>query len=152
MNSKQVLEILAEQGVAEHNQIEDILQEIGQTGKSLIEVLVDFQICTEEQFYQTIAAYLGLEFVDLTGFEPPTDVVRLIPAGLALLHRVFPIGVDAGTLQVVLADPLNPGTPASLRFAPGQEIQPIVAPGFPIAELIKKHYRTGIRSMDGILA
>src|SRR5260221_13495312 len=106
MNPKQVLEILADQGVVEHNQVEDILQEIGQTGKSLIEVLVDFQICNEEQFYQTIAAYLGLEFVDLTGFEPPTDVVRLIPAGLALLHPAFPLRLDARPLPGVVADPL----------------------------------------------
>ena len=152
MNPKQVLEILADQGVVEKSQIEDVLQEIGQTGKSLIEVLVDFQICTEEQFYQTIAAYLGLEFVDLTGFDPPTEIARMIPAGLALLHRVFPIGVDAGTLQVVLADPLNPETPESLRFALGKEIQPIVAPVHQIDELIKKHYGTDIGSMDEILA
>ena len=78
--------------------------------------------------------------------------MRLIPAGLALLHRVFPIGVDAGTLQVVLADPLNPETPESLRFALGKEIQPIVAAVFQIDELIKKHYGTDIGSMDEILA
>jgi len=152
MNPKQVLEILADQGLMEQIQIEDILQEVGQTGKSLIDVLVDFQICNEEQFYQTLATYLGMEFVDLGSFEPPTDIVRLIPAGLALMHRVFPIGIDAGTLQVAMADPLNPETPESLRFALGKEIQPIVAPVFQIDELIKKHYGTDIGSMDEILA
>jgi len=151
MNPKQVLEILAEQGLMERSTGEDILQEISHTGKSLVEVIVDFQVCTEEQFYQTIASYLGLEFFDLAGFEPPPEIVKLIPAGLALMHRVFPIGVDAGNLQVVLADPLNPETPESLRFALGKEIQPIVAPVYQIDELIKKHYGTDIGSMDEIL-
>jgi len=151
MNAKQVLEILAEQGIMERSTGEDIIQEISHTGKALVEVLVDFQICTEEQFYQTIATYLGLEYFDLTGFEPPPEIVRLIPAGLALMHRVFPIGVDAGNLQVVLADPLNPETPESLRFALGKEIQPIVAPLHQIDELIKKNYGTDIGSMDEIL-
>lgn len=151
MNPKQVLEILADQGVVEKAQIEDVLSEVTQTGKSITDVLNDFQICTEEQFYQTVASYLGLEYVDLTGFEPPTEVVRLIPAGLALLHRVFPIGIDAGTLQIVLADPLNPDTPESLRFSLGKEIQPIVAPLHQIDELIKKHYGTDVGSMDEIL-
>ena len=65
MNTKAVLEILADQAVLERYQIEDVMQEIAQTGKGMIEVLVDFGICTEEQFYHTVAGYLGLEFVDL---------------------------------------------------------------------------------------
>ena len=126
---KQVLEILVDQGVVEQAQVEDVLQEMGQTGKSIVDVLKDFEIISDEkQFYEPIAAYLGLEFVDLTGYEPPTEIIRLIPAGLALMHRVFPIGVDAGTLQVVLADPLNPETAEALRFSLGKDIQPIVAP------------------------
>jgi len=151
MNPKQVLEILVDQGIVEKAQVEDILQEVSQAGKSLLDVLVDFQITNEEQFYQTIASYLGLEYVDLTGFEPPPEIVRLIPAGLALLHRVFPIGIDAGTLQVVIADPLTQETPETLRFALGKEIQPIVAPVHQIDDLIKKSYGTDIGSMDEIL-
>jgi type IV pilus assembly protein PilB len=152
MNSKQVLEIFVDQGVVERSQIEDIIQEVSATGKTLIEVLVDFQICSEEQFYHTIADYLGLECVDLQNFEPPAEVIRLIPAGLALMNRVFPIGVEAGTLQVVFADPLNPETAESLRFSLGKEIQPVIAPVYQIDELIKKHYGTDIGSMDEILA
>jgi len=151
MNPKQVLEIFVDQGVVEKSQVEDILQEVNSTGKGLLEVLVDYQITNEEQFYQTIAAYLGLEYVDLTGFEPPQEIVRLIPAGLALLNRVFPIGIEAGTLQIVFADPLAPETPETLRFALGKEIQPIVASVHQIDELIKKNYGTDIGSMDEIL-
>jgi type IV pilus assembly protein PilB len=152
MNIKQVLEIFVDQGVVDRAQMEDIIQEVSSTGKTLIEVLVDFQICSEEQFYHTIANYLGLDFVDLTGFEPPAEIVRLIPAGLALMNRVFPIGVDAGTIQAVFADPLNPDTAESLRFSLGKEIQPVVAPVYQIDDLIKKHYGTDIGSMDEILA
>jgi type IV pilus assembly protein PilB len=152
MNTKQALEILVDQGVMDRSVIDDVVQEISSTGKSLIEVLVDFQVCTEEQFYHTIASYLGLEFVDLTGFEPPPEVVRLIPAGLALMNRVFPIGVDQGTIQAVFADPLNPETAESLRFSLGKEIQPLVAPLYQIDDLLKKHYGTDIGSMDEILA
>ncbi len=152
MNPKQVLELFVEQGLVDRNQTEDVMQEVSSTGKTLLEVLIDFQICDETVFYQTIAAALGLECVDLSGFEPPPEIVRLIPAGLALMHRVFPIGIDAGTLQVVLADPLNHETPESLRFSLGKEIQPVVAPVYQIDDLIKKHYGTDMGSMDEILA
>ena len=152
MNTKQVLEMFAEHGVIDAGQIEDITQEVNHSGKSLVEVMVDFGVCTDQQFYETIAASLGTDFVDLSGFEPPPDVVRLIPGGLALLHRAFPLGVESGNIQVALADPLNAQTGEDLRFALGKEIQVMVAPIYQIDDLIKKNYGTDLGSMDEILA
>ena len=102
MNVKQVLEIFAEQGIVDSTQIDEISQEIAQTGKSLPQTLVDYQYLTEEQFYQTIAESLGVESANLTGFEPPSEILRLIPAGLAQLHRAFPLGLEGGAVQLAL--------------------------------------------------
>ena len=151
MNVKHVLEILVEHGLMDGSQTDDINQEISQTGKSLLECVIDFQICTEQQFYEAIAASMGTDYVDLRGFEPPPEVVRLMPAGLALLHRAFPLGVESGNIQVALADPLNPQTAEDIRFAIGKEIQVLVASSNQIDELIKKHYGTEMGSMDEIL-
>ena len=151
MNIKQVLEILVDQGLMDGSQTDDINQEISHTGKSLLEVVIDFQICTEQQFYEAIASFMGTDYVDLHGFEPPPEVVRLMPAGLALLHRAFPLGVESGNIQVALADPLNPQTAEDIRFAIGKEIQVLVASSHQIDELIKKFYGTDMGSMDEIL-
>lgn len=152
MNSKQVLEIFVEQGIVDPSQVDDIANEVAQTGKTLSQTLVDYQFLTEEQFYQTIADSLGAEHVDLRGFEPPQEVLRLIPAGLAQLHRAFPVGQDGISLQVALADPLNTQTAEDLRFALGKEIHVLVAPVWQIDDLIRKYYGTDASSMDDILA
>jgi type IV pilus assembly protein PilB len=152
MNPKQVLELFVEQGVIDEAQQEDIAGEVAQSGKSLVDVMVDYQICTEEQFYQTLASALGTDFLDIRDLEPPNELLRLIPAGLAMLHRAFPLGLDGNTVQVALADPLNPQTSEDLRFALGKEIQVIVSPVYQIEELLKKHYGTDVGSMDEILA
>ena len=152
MNTKQVLEMFVDQGLVDAGQVEDITQEVNHSGKSLNEVLSDFQICTTQQFYETIAASIGADFVDLATFEPPPEVVRLIPGGLALLHRVFPLGVEGGNIQVAVADPLNAQTAEDLRFALGKEIEVVVAPVYQIDDLIKKNFGTDTSSMDEILA
>ena len=152
MNTKQVLEMFVDQGLVDAGQVEDITQEVNHSGKSLNEVLSDFQICTTQQFYETIAAAIGADFVDLATFEPPPEVVRLIPGGLALLHRVFPLGVEDGNIQVAVADPLNAQTAEDLRFALGKEIEVVVAPVYQIDDLIKKNFGTDTSSMDEILA
>jgi type IV pilus assembly protein PilB len=152
MNPKQVLELFVEQGVIDEAQQEDIANEVAQSGKSLPDVMVDYQLCTEEQFYQTLASALGMDFMDLTGMEPPTETLRLVPAGMAVMHRAFPLGLEGNTVHVALADPLNPQTAEDLRFAIGREVQVVVAPVHQIEELLKKHYGTDAGSMDEILA
>lgn len=151
MNAKQVLEIFAEQGVIDHSQMDDMLDEVNHTGKTVAQVMVDYQICEEMMFYQMIADALGAEFVNLDGFEPSLDILRTIPAGLAILHKALPISLDGKTLQVALVDPLNPQTAEELRFALDKDIQVVVAPVWQIEDLIKKVYGTDASSMDDIL-
>jgi type IV pilus assembly protein PilB len=152
MNPTQVLELFVEQGVIDEAQKDDLAAEVAQSGKSLVEVMVDFQLCTEEQFYQTVASALGMDFLDLGEMDPPKETLRLIPAGLALLHRAFPLGLEGNTVHVALVDPLNPQTAEDLRFATGKEVQVVVAPVHQVEDLLKKHYGSDAGSMDDILS
>jgi type IV pilus assembly protein PilB len=152
MNPKQVLELLVEQGVLERGQVEDLLQEIASSGKTVIEILVDYGILTEEQFFQTLATALGTEFVDLKAFEPPPEVLRLIPAGLARLHGALPLGLSGDSITVALVDPLNSQVAEDLRFALGKDIYAVVSPIYQIEDLLKRYYGTDAASMDEILS
>jgi type IV pilus assembly protein PilB len=152
MNVKQALEIFVDQGIVDQSQVSEISHEVNESGKSVMQLLVDYGFVTDEQFYQTVADSLGTDVVSLEGFEPPPELLRLLPAGLAQLHRAIPIGVDGQTLQIALGDPLNSQTQEDLRFALGREVQVVVAPVYQIDELIKKHYGTDIANMDEILA
>ncbi|MGC3988318.1 MAG: ATPase, T2SS/T4P/T4SS family [Chthoniobacteraceae bacterium] len=152
MNPKQVLELLVEQGVLDKGQVDDLLQEISSSGKTVIETLVDYQILTEEQFFQVLANALGTEYIDLKEFEPPQEVLRLIPAGLARLHGAMPLGLSGDSITVALVDPLNSQVVEDLRFALGKDIYVVVSPIYQIEDLLKRFYGTDAASMDEILS
>jgi type IV pilus assembly protein PilB len=152
MNARQTLNIFVEQGLVDERVVDDILQEVASTGKTLCDVLVDYQAVTEEGYYQALASAIGAEFVNLKDFTPHPDLLKLLPAGLAQLHRAFPLGYEDGILQVALADPLNPQTVEDLRFAIGKDVHPVVAPIYQIEDLIMKHYGSDAASLDSILA
>ena len=152
MNARQTLSIFVEQGIVDSRVVDDILQEVASTGKTLCDVLVDYQAVTEEGYYQAIASAIGAEFVNLKDFVPPPELLKILPAGLAQLHRAFPLGFEDNMLQVALADPLNPQTVEDLRFAIGKDIHPVVAPIYQIEDLITKHYGSDAASLDSILA
>src|SRR5205814_84931 len=151
MNNKQVAELFIEQHVLQPSQADDVLNEADLNGKTMAQAMVDSGFVDEIGFYQTIAEGIGTEFVDLVGREVAPEILRLIPSGLARLHRALPIGISGNTLRVALVDPLDLRAAEDLRFALGKEIHVIVSPTEQIEDQIKRYYGTDTSSMEEIL-
>jgi len=151
MNNKQVAELFVEQNVLQPSQVDDVLNEAELNGKTIAQAMVDSGFVDERGFYRTIAEGLGTEFVDLTEREIPPEILRLIPSGLARLHRALPIGLIGNTIRVALVDPLDLRACEDLRFALGKDVDVVVAPSEQVEEGIKQHYGTETASMEDIL-
>ncbi|HAK05987.1 MAG TPA: pilus assembly protein PilB, partial [Spartobacteria bacterium] len=151
MNNKQVAELFIEQHVLQPSQADDVLHEVDLNGKTIAQAMVDGGFVDELGFYQTIADGLATEFVDLAGKEIAPEILRLIPSGLARLHRALPIGISGNTLRVALVDPLDLRAAEDLRFALGKDVDVVVAPGEQIEDRIKQYYGTDTSSMEEIL-
>ncbi len=151
MNDKQVAEVFIEQHVLQPSQAEDVLNEAQLNGKTVAQVLIDSGFVDQHGFYQTIANALGVEYVDLDGEQIPPAVVKLIPSGLARLHRALPIALNGKTLRVALADPLDLRAAEDLRFALGKDVDVVVAPTDQIDARIKEYYGSDTSSMEEVL-
>ncbi|HLW36720.1 MAG TPA: GspE/PulE family protein [Chthoniobacterales bacterium] len=151
MNDKQVAELFVEHQVLQPSQAEDVLNEANLNGKTIAQAMVDSGFVDEHGFYRTIAEALGAEYVDLADLKIPAAVLKLIPSGLARLHRALPIDLNGNTLRIALADPLSPTAAEDLRFALGKDVDVVVAPTEQIEERIKENYGTDTASMDEVL-
>ena len=151
MNNKQVAEFFVEQQVLQPSQAEDVLTEVDLNGKSIAQAMVDGGFVDESGFYQTIADGLGVDYVDLSTGEIASEILRLIPSGLARLHGALPVGISGNSLRVALVDPLDLHAVEDLRFALGKDIQVIVSPAEQIEDRIKQYYGTDTSSMEEIL-
>jgi type IV pilus assembly protein PilB len=151
MNNKQVAELFIEQNILQPSQADDVLSEAELNGKTIAQAMVDSGFIDERGFYQTIAEGLGTEFLDLSETEIPEQVLRLIPSGLARLHRALPIGIIGNTLRVALVDPLDLRAAEDLRFALGKDVDVVVAPSEQVEERIRQYYGTETASMEEIL-
>ncbi|MFL6541144.1 MAG: GspE/PulE family protein [Chthoniobacterales bacterium] len=150
MNNNQIAELLVEQQVFPKAQIDDILEEANLNGKTLAQTMVDNGLVDESGFYQTIASSLGMDYVPLHGEIPP-HVLKLVPSGLARLHRALPLGAQDGSITVALVDPFDLRAAEDLRFALGKEIDVVVSPTDQVEERIKKYYGSDTSSMEDIL-
>ena len=151
MNNEQVLDLFVDQNVLQKTQADDVLTEAQQNGKTIVQAMVDGGFMDEAGFYHIVAQGIGAEFIDLNDKEIGPEVVKIVPAGLARLHRALPVELVDGTLRVALADPLEPRTAEDLRFALGRDIEVVVAPVEQIEDRIKIFYGSDTSSMEEVL-
>src|SRR5438045_364687 len=151
MNNEQVLDLFVDQNVLQKTQADDVLTEAQQNGKTIVQAMVDGGFMDETGFYRSIAEGIGAEFIDLNDREIAPEIMKIVPAGLARLHRALPVELIDRTLRVALADPLEPRTPEDLRFALGRDIEIVVAPVEQIEDRIKIFYGSDTSSMEEVL-
>ena len=151
MTDKQLVEFFVEQRVLEPSQAEDVLSEVELNGKTVAQAITDGGFLDEAGFYQTLATAMGTDFIDLREYEIRPEILRLIPSGLARLHRALPIELSGTTLRVALVDPFDLTAADDLRFALGKDIQVVVSQPEQIESLIRQYYGAETASMDDVL-
>jgi type IV pilus assembly protein PilB len=151
MNPHQVIDIFKRAGVLNEITGEELLVETTNSGRPIEEILVEQNFVTEESFAQTIAAELGVDAVDLTGFEPLPTLLHLLPSGMARLHEVMPVTASGNVLTVALGNPLDSQALEDLRFTLNRDIAQVVAPCNQVRNLIATHYGSEETSMEDVL-
>ncbi len=66
--------------------------------------------------------------------------MKTIPANVARMYRCIPVALKNGTLQVALADPLDPAHADEIGFASKRDVQVVVADPAEIEKAIERHY------------
>jgi type IV pilus assembly protein PilB len=151
MNPNQIIDIFRRSGTLDETTAEELLAEAINSGREIDDIMIEQAVVTEEDFSRILAAELGVEAVDLTGFEPLPAVIRLIPAGMARLHEVLPINASGNVLTVALGNPLDTQALEDLRFTLNREITQVVAPRHAVLGLIAAHYGSEETSMEDVL-
>ncbi|MEO7099180.1 MAG: GspE/PulE family protein [Luteolibacter sp.] len=153
MDNQQIIELFQSRGLIDTALAQDILQEVGHSGKEIAEILADFQVIQHrDDIWPVVASELGASMVDLRNWTPPEALLALVPAGTARLHGALPVSFDETGLYVALVDPLNPQTPEDLRFALGREINVVVAPDYLVESKINECYGGEGKAMEDILS
>ena len=87
MDNQQIIELFQARGLIDHGLAQDILAEVGHSGKEIAEILADFQVIHHrDDIWPVVASELGAKMVDLRNWTPPEALLALVPAGTARLH------------------------------------------------------------------
>ncbi len=146
-----LLELLREKSLIDDLQFEEVLAEHNRSGKAVTQLLQDFGVMDIESQLQVMAEHLGTEVVSLKNREFDRELLDTVPAGAARMHECVPVGLSGSTLQLAVADPLDPRRLDELGFVIKRELQIVVADPAEIAKVIERYYGEGDDSVAEIL-
>ena len=120
-------DLLKSAGLINEAQLQKALEIQKTTRQRLGTVLIDSGIITEQQFIDTMALQLGINFIDLTKTQIPTEMARVLPKNIAKKHSVVPVRVVKDELVLAMADPMNFVALEEVRTATRKRISPRIA-------------------------
>lgn len=152
MDPSQVTSLFISRGMIDRALAEEIHNDVETGGKTVAEVLADYEIISnKDDVWPIIAAELGVENFDLSTWTPPKELIDLVPAGVARLHGALAVGMSTDGLQVAVTDPLNPQVLEDLRFALDRDVSLVIAPDYQVEEKLNEAYGGTEGAMQDLL-
>ncbi len=154
-NDDYIIEILIENALVTRAQVDEA-RRLVKPGKSVIQVLQDQGLITQEDVARAVASNAAMDFVNLEGIIVSGDVLALIPAEVARRYRVVPVAItELGGVVVVVDDPLNFDTLDAIQTVLGREVEFLCTTPDSMKAALMKYYGSvddAVAAMEGNLA
>ena len=120
-------ELLLAAGTINQEELDRGLQLQKGSKARLGDVLIENNIITEQELIEALQMQLGIEFVDLTKLNIPTEMAQVLPKNIARQYQVVPIRAVKDEVYVAMSDPLNFYAVEEVRKAVRRKVVPVLA-------------------------
>src|SRR5256712_1617693 len=140
-------DLLVAGGLITRDQLAQALRKQKGSGEKLGSILVRMHFINEDQLAGFLSQQYGVPSITLSSVNVDSNVIQLLPVGIARLYDLLPIQRDGDSLTVAMADPVNVHAIDHVTFITGLRVLPVVAAQGAIREAIEKYYESGIGSV-----
>jgi type IV pilus assembly protein PilB len=137
-----LLSLIRDRGLLDDLQIEEVMQEHLRGGKPVAQVIQDYGLLDLDTVLQVMADHLGTMVVPVEESSLTPELIATIPTDSARMYQCIPIALYGDTVQVALADPLNPQAIDELGFSVKYPLQLVVADPTAVIKAVEKFYPT----------
>ena len=133
-------DLLISAGLITQEQLEEGLALQKGSGKRLGTVLLENGFITETELIEALQMQLGIEFIDLSKVNIPTELVQAVPKNIAKQYQVVPVRLNRDELYIAMSDPLNFYAIEEVRKASKKKVIPMVAMSSAVERAIQVLY------------
>ena len=140
VTTKQLGELLIEQEVINHEQLDLARDYQDKNGGLLGEILVQMKFATEKEIAQALTCQYGFPYLPLANYEIDSEVINSVPAGLCRKFCLIPVDKIGKSLTLAMANPLNFHAMEDVELITGCTVQIFVSTTSEIKQSIDKYY------------
>ncbi|MDK2824599.1 MAG: type pilus assembly protein PilB [Clostridia bacterium] len=137
---KKLGDLLVDNGLITPGQLQETLKLQKGTGKRLGEVLIEQGLVTERQILETLEFQLGIPHIYLGQQQLTREIVQSISEDLIRRHKIFPYKVEANSIYLAMADPLDFMAIDDVALATGKDVKPAIATEADIEAAIGRYF------------
>jgi len=104
------------------------------------EILIGMGLLDEPERNRFLSQQLRIPVIDLGYYQIDEAVIKMIPARIVRQYKVLPLFKLNNTLNVAVADPVDPEPIIAARSASGLKAEPIIAVKHELEAAIDMHY------------
>jgi type IV pilus assembly protein PilB len=105
---RRIGEVVVDLGFADRSAVEQAVAAARSQRKPTGQVLVEQGVLRQDQLARVVAERFGLEYIDLSSYEPDMGAVNLMSAEAIKRYQAVPVRfMDDGALLLAMADPTN---------------------------------------------
>ena len=104
------------------------------------EVLIKNGIITEDELIEALQMQLGIEYIDLSKINIPTELAGIVPKNIAKQYQVVPVRIVKDEIYLAMSDPLNFYAIEEVRKAVRKRVVPMVAQAAQVERAIQVLY------------
>ncbi len=133
-------EIMVENGTITRSQLQKALEIQNNTKELLGKILINLGYITEKDLVQTLAAQIGIPFLDLSKVKLNPAIAKFIPPYLAQRHLLLPLTKTKDKIVLAMANPLNVFAIDEVKLITGLEVEPIFVMEDQVVQAIHNFY------------
>ncbi|HEY6873106.1 MAG TPA: response regulator [Geobacteraceae bacterium] len=138
---KRLGEIFVGNGLITETTLQRVLARAKRLNKKLGIVLEDMEIITGKELAEALASQYGCKTVaNFVRYTFSSELLRLIPADVAMQNLLFPLKVENGKLALAMSDPTENRIVANIAANNGLTVVPFIATRKDIIAAINRHY------------
>jgi hypothetical protein len=118
-------------------QVEEARLKYRKPQASLLDTLVELGFASPRELLSAAAEYYGLEYIDLSNFEPSASMLRQVRESLVREYLFVPLNEESGILKIAVTHPSDAG---EVRAALNREVVPMLALREQLIEAINRSY------------
>lgn len=148
MRRKKLGEILVQKNLITEEQLEAALKTQKGKNKKLGKVLIELGYITEIEVAETLTTQLSLQMVDCSKYNPPKEVLAIVPREIAESKIVLPLELNGKNLLIAMANPLDWETIEDISFNKNLKLSVAVSSENSILTAIEHLYGSAKESWD----